>query len=170
MGDYGSCSEIRTGRNLPPSRVRYCWWALELGFGARRGTSRSIVAGFAVVALAAGLVTVFSGGGDISYRRRAVVGLLLALSGVIGVWGIGFFSLTWFRSVLEKQLKLENMDETHPGNVDLLDRITSMMQNLGAFFGIYAFGLVAQRFGRKPELSPRPGCHDCHRVCVRILS
>lgn len=128
---------------------------IGVGFlGSDAWDKRSIVAGFAVAALVAGLWTVFGGGGDITYRRRAVVGLLLALSGVIGVWGIGFFSFDLVRSVLEKQFKLENMDpKLIPGTLTYWTGITSMMQNLGSFFGIYAFGLVAQRYGRKPAFA-----------------
>jgi hypothetical protein len=40
--------------------------------------------------------------GDPRWRRRAIVGLLLATSGVIGVWGIGFFSPDLTRSVFRK--------------------------------------------------------------------
>lgn len=40
--------------------------------------------------------------GDPRWRRRAIVGLILATSGVIGVWGIGFFSIDLNRSVLRK--------------------------------------------------------------------
>ena len=40
--------------------------------------------------------------GDPRWRKRAIVGLLLATSGVIGVWGIGFFSPDLTRSVFRK--------------------------------------------------------------------
>lgn len=40
--------------------------------------------------------------GDPRWRKRAIVGLLLATSGVIGVWGIGFFSPDLNRSVFRK--------------------------------------------------------------------
>lgn len=51
---------------------------------------KTVVLGFSLAALAAGLWVVYGGGGDTRYRSRAVVGLLLALAGVIGVWGIAF--------------------------------------------------------------------------------
>jgi len=54
---------------------------------------KTMVLGFSLAALAAGLWVVYGGGGDTRYRSRAVVGLLLALAGVIGVWGIAFFQL-----------------------------------------------------------------------------
>lgn len=125
---------------------------IAVGFvGSAAWNKRVIVSVFAVAALVAGLVTVFGGGGDTTYRRRAVVGMLLALSGVIGVWGIGFFSFDLVRSVLEKRFILEGVDpDLIPGKLTYWVGITSMMQNIGAFFGIYAFGMAAQRYGRKP--------------------
>ena len=113
-----------------------------------------IVAGFAVAALGAGLWCVFGGGGDTTYRKRAVVGLLLALAGVIGVWGIAFFSFDLVRSVLEQKFKAEGFTGSElQGKLTFWAGITSMVQNLGAFFGIYAFGLLAQRTGRKPAFA-----------------
>ncbi|MGH9630464.1 MAG: MFS transporter, partial [Bryobacteraceae bacterium] len=39
---------------------------------------------------------------DLRWRRNAIVGMLLAFSGVVGLWGIGFFSFDLLRSVLDK--------------------------------------------------------------------
>ena len=39
---------------------------------------------------------------DPRWRHNAIVGMLLAFSGVVGLWGIGFFSVDLFRSVLDK--------------------------------------------------------------------
>jgi hypothetical protein len=36
------------------------------------------------------------------WRRNAIVGMLLALSGVVGLWGIGCFSFDLLRSILDK--------------------------------------------------------------------
>lgn len=113
-----------------------------------------VVVGFAVVALGFGIWCIYGGGGDTTYRSRAVVGLLLALSGVIGVWGIAFFSADLVRGVLEKKLIADGVG---PAEIQYqLTRwtgINSMVQNLGAFFGIYSFGLLAQRVGRKPAFA-----------------
>ena len=48
--------------------------------------------------------------GDARWRRRCVVGLVLATSGVIGVWGIGFFSIDLNRSVLRKVFEQQARD------------------------------------------------------------
>lgn len=44
-------------------------------------------------------------------RQRAIVGLLLATSGVIGLWGIAFFSIDLGRSVFRKAFEQELRDE-----------------------------------------------------------
>ena len=40
--------------------------------------------------------------GDPKWRKRTIVGMLLALSGVIGLWGIGFFSIDLNRSIFRR--------------------------------------------------------------------
>ena len=155
LGDYGEL--FGNPRWRTPATIAGLLLVIGIGVGFLGRASwdkRTIVACFALAALVAGLVTVFGGGGDTTYRRRAVVGLLLALSGVIGVWGIGFFSFDLVRSVLEKRFIAEGMDpQLIPGKLTFWAGITSMMQNLGAFFGIYSFGIAAQRFGRKPAFA-----------------
>jgi hypothetical protein len=41
------------------------------------------------------------------WRHNAIVGMLLAFAGVVGLWGIGFFSFELTRSVLRKPLEVE---------------------------------------------------------------
>ena len=48
--------------------------------------------------------------GDPRWRRRAIVGLIMATSGVVGVWGIGFFSIDLNRSVFRKVFEQEARD------------------------------------------------------------
>jgi MFS family permease len=45
--------------------------------------------------------------GAAKWRRHALVGLVLAVAGVVGLWGIGFFSYDLIRSVLAKPLAAE---------------------------------------------------------------
>jgi MFS family permease len=132
--------------------VPLSWLQQTLGAAPdARYLKHQVVAAFAVVALLFGLWVVYGGGGDTRYRGRAVVGLLLALSGVIGVWGIGFFSFDLVRSILEKKLIADGVaKELIPGQLNFAAGVTSMIQNLGSFFGVYGFGVLAQRIGRRP--------------------
>ncbi len=43
--------------------------------------------------------------GDPRWRKNAIVGLMLAFSGVVGLWGIGFFSIDLNRLVFRKTIE-----------------------------------------------------------------
>ncbi len=117
-------------------------------------TKLKIGIGLAGGALVAGLWTVYGGNGDTRWRRNAVVGLLLALSGIIGLWGIGFFSIDLVRSVFQKAFVAEGMDPARiPGALTFWAGVASMMLNAGAFIGIYGFSHLSQRIGRRPTFA-----------------
>src|SRR5262245_28360956 len=84
-------------------------WQREAKAGAKRGS----------------MTELFS---DPRWRYNAIVGLLLAFAGVVGLWGIGFFSFDLFRTVLERS-------GLPPGEVTFWVGMTSLLQNAGAFFG-----------------------------------
>jgi MFS family permease len=88
--------------------------------------------------------------GDARWRKNAIVGLLLAFSGVVGLWGIGFFMPDLLRTVLRPQFEAQGLaKEAVDGKLTLWVSINSMMQNVGGFFGIYAFSLITHRIGRR---------------------
>jgi MFS family permease len=84
------------------------------------------------------------------WARNAVIGLLLAASGIIGLWGIGFFSIDLQRNIFRTRFTQQGFS---PEDVTFLEDIwaswTSVMLNVGAFFGIYAFSMVTHRIGRR---------------------
>jgi MFS family permease len=125
-------------------------------------------------------------------RKHALLGLLLACSGVIGLWAVGFFVPDLMRSVQIPRMRALALDELRekavtesqpqrvaileamisgstPGDADseLLAEVTenvnqvtrgratrwqsytSFMLNLGGFVGMYTFGFLAERIGRK---------------------
>jgi MFS family permease len=83
--------------------------------------------------------------GDPRWRKNSIVGMLLALSGVVGLWGIGFFSFDLLRTVLNAQ-GLGDQATYWTG-------VTSLIQNAGAFLGIYAFTRVTHHIGRRPAFA-----------------
>jgi len=92
--------------------------------------------------------------GDPRWRRNAIVGMLLAFSGVVGLWGIGFFSFELVRSVFRKTFEAQGLSPKEiAGKLTFWTGITSLVQNAGAFLGIYAFSKVTQRIGRKPAFA-----------------
>jgi MFS family permease len=133
---------------------------------------------------------------DPRWRKHALLGLVLACSGVIGLWAVGFFTPDLTRYVQKKPILVQvygeqiakaqadndlvrvarleaardfelagtagatlsdevaavkaGVDPIVSGRLSRWGGITSMMINLGAFFGMFGFGAVAQRIGRKP--------------------
>ena len=80
------------------------------------------------------------------WRRNAIVGLLLAFSGVVGLWGIGYFSYDLLRTVFDKT-------SLTAGQKTLWVSLTSLLQNIGGLLGVYAFTHVTQRIGRRPAFA-----------------
>jgi len=92
--------------------------------------------------------------GDPRWRSRALIGLVLAFSGVVGLWGIGFFSIDLQRMVFRKHFEQAGLSPTEiEGRLTYWAGVTSIMLNLGAFFGIYSFSLVTHRLGRRPTFA-----------------
>jgi predicted MFS family arabinose efflux permease len=83
--------------------------------------------------------------GNPRWKHNAIVGLLLASSGVIGLWGIGFFSSELVRSVFKKTL-----DE---GQLFYWVGIVMIVQNIGGGLGVYAFSWVTHFTGRRPAFA-----------------
>ncbi len=110
--------------------------------------------------------------GDPQWRKSAIFGLLLALSGVIGLWGIGFFSYdlqsyvakpVYVQEAIDQGLMSQAQKEAGEippaaakyigGQTAYWSGITSLMQNGGAFFGIFAFSWITFGIGRKPAFA-----------------
>jgi len=77
--------------------------------------------------------------GDPRWRKNAIVGLMLAFSGVVGLWGIGFFSIDLNRLVFRKTFESEARDQGEAikdqaflqhviASPDVLDRLGDKIQ------------------------------------------
>lgn len=75
------------------------------------------------------------------WRKNTIIGLLLAISGVIGLWGIGFWTPELIREAL-KDLPL--------GTRNWYVSMGTLLQDVGAFLGIYTFTVVTAKIGRRP--------------------
>ena len=112
--------------------------------------------------------------GTPKWRHHALGGLALALAGVIGLWGIAFFSPDLQSYVAEPTYKAEAREKglegsavgegkDFPANSQAAKYvtgqkaywagITSLVQNLGSFFGIFAFSILTAWMGRKPTFA-----------------
>ena len=77
---------------------------------------------------------------DVRWRRNTIVGVFLGLSGMIGLWGIGFFSPELISTALA--------GEPQP----VVDRVRgwgTALQDVGAFLGMTAFTLAASLLNRR---------------------
>jgi MFS family permease len=77
---------------------------------------------------------------DPRWRHRAIVGLLLGVSGMIGLWGIGFFSPELVSSALQGEPQ------------EVIDRVRGsgfVLQNAGAFLGMLTFTFAASFLSRR---------------------
>jgi MFS family permease len=75
------------------------------------------------------------------WRYNTIMGVLLATAGVMGLWGIGFWTPELVRNNVLRDLPSETQD--------WYASMTSLLQNFGAFFGIYGFSLLTGRIGRR---------------------
>jgi MFS family permease len=94
-------------------------------------------------------------------RRNTIAGVLLALAGVGGLWGVGFFLPDLVQTALKPVvLKWPEIMALHGVEHDkavktLLNAYkskASIVQNVGAFFGMFSYAALSQKTGRKPAL------------------
>jgi len=85
------------------------------------------------------------------WRKPALLGMLLCITGVIGLWGIGFFAPELVGDVINTSLRAKGLSETEiASQATYYKGLNSIIQNAGAFLGMIAFSYVAQWIGRKP--------------------
>lgn len=92
-------------------------------------------------------------------RKHAILGMMLAFVGVVGLWGIGFFSVDLQQKIFTKTyaeeadaLALTGKERSDyiNGQKIIWAGVTSLAINIGAFFGMAGFSWMASRIGRKP--------------------
>lgn len=96
---------------------------------------------------------------DRRWRRHTVIGVLLALAGVVGLWGVGFWTPELTGYVVEQEhrprlVEQFSVDEPRVAQelASIKGRVASTMtalQDVGAFFGISLFTYLAARMGRR---------------------
>jgi hypothetical protein len=117
--------------------VGLIWALVELGF--RKGTSgpnrygEDLVQGKGVGSVGELFVSRV-------WRRNLFVGVGLGLAGMAGLWGIGFFSPELISTALKGE----------PQNViDLVRGYGTALQDVGCFFGMLTFTILATALGRR---------------------
>lgn len=88
--------------------------------------------------------------GDLRWRKNALLGMLLCVAGVIGLWGIGFFSPELVGDVMQRSLEKQGVAaDKIVGEKTFWIGVNSIVQNIGAFAGMLLFTKFAQSLGRK---------------------
>jgi MFS family permease len=88
------------------------------------------------------------------WGQRALLGLLLTSAGVIGLWGIGFFAPRLTGQVFNTSFREQGLEGNElKGQLDYYRGMTSLMLNLGAFLGIFAFSWITGILGRRPSFA-----------------
>jgi MFS family permease len=78
---------------------------------------------------------------DPRWRRNTILGLILAIAGVVGLWGIGFWSPELIREALK---------DLSPADRNWYVSMGTLLQDVGAFLGISVFTYMTSRIGRRP--------------------
>ena len=74
------------------------------------------------------------------WRKNTVIGLLLGVSGMIGLWGIGFFSPELISTALRGEPQAV---------VDRVRGLGTALQDVGSFFGMVTFTMIAAFLSRR---------------------
>jgi MFS family permease len=74
------------------------------------------------------------------WRRSTIIGLLLGVSGMIGLWGIGFFSPELISTALKGEPQ---------STIDTVRGWGTALQDLGSFLGMIVFTLIASMLSRR---------------------
>jgi MFS family permease len=84
------------------------------------------------------------------WRKPALLGMSLCITGVIGLWGIGFFAPELVGDVIKTSLQAKGLNEVQIASQSAYYKgLNSIIFNIGAFVGMLAFAWLAQRTGRR---------------------
>ena len=84
------------------------------------------------------------------WRRHTLVAVGLATAGIVGVWGVGFWSPELIGHALTPDhLRGQPLPSDLKAHISHVKVVGNLLQDLGGFLGILAFTTVATRFGRR---------------------
>ncbi|HVK04233.1 MAG TPA: MFS transporter [Armatimonadaceae bacterium] len=82
---------------------------------------------------------------DRQLARNTIAGTLMALAGVGGLWGVGF----WLPELTTLALGSAGLSDSEMTRTRSL---VFLVQQVGAFFGMFAYAVLSERTGRRPAL------------------
>jgi MFS family permease len=85
-----------------------------------------------------------------TWRRHALLGMILSCAGVIGLWGIGVFSTDLVGDIITDSLKKNGaLPEAINKGKQLWGSLNLLCFNVGAFAGMIAFTRITEKLGRR---------------------
>ncbi len=88
--------------------------------------------------------------GEARWRTPALLGMVLCIAGVVGLWGVGFFSPELVGPAIEASLKGQGLSGPDLGaEKGRWISYNLIVQNIGAFAGMIVFSKACHAFGRK---------------------
>ena len=90
---------------------------------------------------------------DRTGRRNLTVGTLLAVSGVVGLWAVGEYAVDLQDAVFTAHFASQVSPEDVVTRVAEAKNWAYLLQMTGAAFGMFAFTIIADRFGRRPAFT-----------------
>ena len=89
--------------------------------------------------------------GHPTWRRHALLGMVLSCAGVVGLWGIGVFSTDFVRDVVESVTRAKGVTDAAEISKQqgIWGGINLTCFNVGAFIGMMLFTRVTEKLGRR---------------------
>jgi MFS family permease len=88
--------------------------------------------------------------GDRRWRHHAIVGMALAFVGVVGLWGIAFFSFDLIRDVFRPYYAAQGLTgDQIAKKLGFWAGLASILQNAGGFLGIHFYSQLSARTSRR---------------------
>jgi MFS family permease len=83
-------------------------------------------------------------------RRHLILGTVLAIAGVVGLWGIGEYAVDLQHAVFTTYFTAQNPGADVAAEVAQAKNWAYLLQMIGGAFGMLGFTYIAGRFGRRP--------------------
>ena len=83
-------------------------------------------------------------------RRHLILGTVLAIAGVVGLWGIGEYAVDLQHAVFTTYFTAQNGGADVAAEVAQAKNWAYLLQMIGGAFGMLGFTYIAGRFGRRP--------------------